>query len=108
MVKARAFFFVCAGLFLLAASYHFGARNAGAQAPSNPVVASFYPVGPPYFVIVTANGDVYGANSTAGPWALLSNVFTGVPTPVQQDTWGALKVRYRGERGAAQPAPQDR
>ena len=28
----RAFFFVCAGLFLLAVVYHLGARSAGAQA----------------------------------------------------------------------------
>jgi hypothetical protein len=31
MDKARAFFYVCAGLFLLALSYHLGARNATAQ-----------------------------------------------------------------------------
>jgi hypothetical protein len=38
MVKARTFFFVCAGLLCLALSYHLGARNAAAQAPENPVV----------------------------------------------------------------------
>jgi len=32
MHKARAFFSVCAGLFLLALAYHMGARSAGAQA----------------------------------------------------------------------------
>ncbi len=32
MHKARAFFFVCAGIFLLAITYHLGARSAGAQA----------------------------------------------------------------------------
>ena len=31
MHKARAFFFVCAGIFLLALTYHLGAKNAGAQ-----------------------------------------------------------------------------
>jgi hypothetical protein len=31
MHKARAFFFVCAGIFLLALSYHLGARSARAQ-----------------------------------------------------------------------------
>ena len=31
MHKARAFFFVCAGIFLLAFAYHLGARSAGAQ-----------------------------------------------------------------------------
>ena len=36
MHKARAFFYVCAGLFLLALSYHLGARSAGAQQGSTP------------------------------------------------------------------------
>ena len=34
MHKARAFFFVCAGISLLALSYHLGARSAGAQVGS--------------------------------------------------------------------------
>ena len=42
MHKARAFFFVCAGIFLLALSYHLGARSAGAQAP-------------PYFDVLSCN-----------------------------------------------------
>ena len=32
MHKARLFFFACAGIFLLAAAYHLGARSATAQA----------------------------------------------------------------------------
>jgi hypothetical protein len=31
MHKARSFFFVCAGIFLLALAYHFGARSAHGQ-----------------------------------------------------------------------------
>ena len=31
---ARKFFYVCVGMFLLALSYHFGAREATAQSPS--------------------------------------------------------------------------
>ena len=34
MPKARAFFYVCAGVFLLALSYHLGARSA--VAPGSP------------------------------------------------------------------------
>ena len=41
MHKARAFFFVCAGIFLLALSYHLGARSAGAQAAGSMEAASF-------------------------------------------------------------------
>jgi hypothetical protein len=33
MNKAKAFLFICAGIFLLALAYHLGARSAGAQAP---------------------------------------------------------------------------
>jgi hypothetical protein len=33
MHRAKAFFYVCAGIFLLALSYPLGARSAGAQAP---------------------------------------------------------------------------
>lgn len=91
---AKRFFYVCAGIFLLALSYHFGARSAGAQAPGNPVVAAFG-VNP---AVVTANGDVYlGGGGNAGGWTnwtLVSNVFTG-PTPAQRTTFGALKAKYR-------------
>ena len=41
MHKARAFFFVCAGLLLLALSYHLGARSAGAQSSGSMEAASF-------------------------------------------------------------------
>lgn len=37
MHKARAFFYVCAGIFLLALAYNFGAVSATAQVPGNPV-----------------------------------------------------------------------
>ena len=43
MHKARAFFFICAGLFLLALAYHLGARSAKAQAGSCIVAGSIAP-----------------------------------------------------------------
>lgn len=110
MHKARAFFYVCAGVFLLALSYHFGAISATAQAPGNPVVALALDTGRDVLYAATANGAMYvlgnpsSASSTWRPWA---GVFGG-PSPLQQESWGALKSRYRGERGAAQPTPQDR
>ncbi len=39
MNRARAFTYVCAGLFLLALSYHFGARRANAQTGTAPEIA---------------------------------------------------------------------
>ena len=108
MHRARAFFFVCAGLFLLALSYHLGARSATAQVPGNPVVASI--PGNSAFVggAITANGDVYTTSISAldHGWTFRANIFAGGATQTQRESFGALKSRYRGERGAAQP--QDR
>jgi hypothetical protein len=95
MHKARSFFFVCAGIFLLALAFHLGAMTATAQAPSNPVVASFVGGGGlGNFATVTANGDVYVCGQLDGPWSHVSNVFGGA-TPATQSTWGQLKSRYR-------------
>jgi len=54
---AKKFFYVCAGLFLLALTYQLGARIAAAQAPSNPVAAMSGTY--PNQWVVTANGNVY-------------------------------------------------
>ena len=105
---ARKCFYVCAGMLMLALSYHFGARNATAQVPGNPVVGmALYGT---FLWVVTANGDLYGSVDPAAgyPWVPFPNVFSGGPTPAQRESFGSLKSRYRGERGAAQPAPQDR
>ena len=81
MHKARAFFFVCAGLFLLALAYHLGARSAGAQAPGNPVVGAFSTTS----AVVTANGDVYYSKTGfTGPYQLVANVFAGGATPAPE------------------------
>lgn len=88
--KARAFFFVCAGILMLALSYHVGARSAIAQAPANPVVGIAAWNGAVY--VATSNGDTY---ILAGvPWASLGNVFGG-PTPVERPSLGQLKTRWR-------------
>jgi len=89
-MKARAFFYVCAGVFLLALSYHLGARTAMAQAPANPVVAMNGSV-----FAVTANGDVYREEAGDGSrWTLRGNVFA-TPTPTQHESLGSVKARYR-------------
>lgn len=91
MQRAKAFFFVCAGVFLLALAYHFGATTATAQAPGNPIVAAGS-----NDVVFTANGDVYLSNGNFGNWSRVSNVFSGSgPTPAQRESWGAVKGRYR-------------
>ena len=103
---AKRFFYVCAGIFLLALSYHLGARSAGAQAPGNPVVAVASSGGGcplnSCYTVVMANGDLW-TEVSGGPWQLMPGPFSG-PSPAQHESWGAMKSRYRGERGAAQPA----
>ena len=104
MYRAKAFFYVCAGVFLLALSYHLGARNAGAQAPGNPVVA-MAEHGTALWAVTSAGDIYYAANPQDVPWSRGVNVFGGSPVPAQRETFGALKARYRG---ASKPATQDR
>ena len=102
---ARKFFYVCAGMLMLALSYHLGANTATAQAPGNPVVATFIEGN----AVVTASGDVYqSSNGVIGPWTLMSNTFSGGPTPARQQTWGQLKSRYAPNRGAARAGSEPR
>jgi len=61
---ARKFFYVCAGLFLLALSYHFGATSAEAQAPVSSVAAAAG--GAIGTWVFTSNGDAYQALDNAG------------------------------------------
>jgi hypothetical protein len=94
MQRAKAFFFVCAGIFLLALAYHLGATNATAQAPSDPIVAA------DFYTVYTANGEAYvnrtSGLTTSGPWVHVGNVFTGGgPVSSQPQTLGQVKVKYR-------------
>ena len=56
MQKAKAFFLVCAGFFLLALSYHLGAQSATAQAGAT---GFGYAVYGQYHYVITPSGDVY-------------------------------------------------
>ena len=93
---ARKFFYVCAGMFMLALSYHLGAGTAVAQAPSNSLVAV---IGVPggQACAFTANGDVYNTDNprSSESWRLTNNVFAGAPVPTTHESWGQLKSRYR-------------
>ena len=87
---AKRFFYVCAGLFLLAGAYALGARNAGAQAPGNSVVAIFASTCPEAErTLITANGDIWGKNTIcAGPWTHIGNVFSSVPVEISKFSVG--------------------
>ena len=93
---AKKFFYVCAGLLMLAIAYHLGAGTATAQAPSNSVVAAQGGAGG-VSTVWTANGDVYVSDNPAStaPWLRKSNVFSGGATPTAMQSWGALKAKYR-------------
>jgi hypothetical protein len=95
MHKARAFFIVCAGIFLLALTYHFGARSAGAQAGSD--FAAYVVYGSTHYGVM-ASGDVYmkgavGPVLPPGPPTYMGN-FWGTATPAQSISIGQLKAKY--------------
>lgn len=97
---ARRFFYIAAGMFLLALSYHLGAGTATAQPPGNPVVG--IAAGASGFIAVTANGDTYQfGNGGPNVWHGTGNVFGGSPTPAVRESWGQVKARYRTPAGGS-------
>jgi hypothetical protein len=98
MQRARAFFYVCAGIFLLALSYYLGASNATAQANSS--VTGFTTTDGCTFYVLTPNGDIFkggrvtDCNSPFGAATRVANFWNGA-TPAAQQTWGKLKASYR-------------
>lgn len=57
-MRAKRFFYVCAGILMLAIAYHFGASRAGAQSPGQ---FAGIAVNSGYFstVAITSTGDMY-------------------------------------------------
>lgn len=106
MQRARAFFYVAAGIFLLTVSYHLGARTAGAQLNSQ-VPGAFAGTGSlgiagNTLIVMTPNGDVYSRDMWSpytgnqnGELYFWGNFWQGGPVPVTPETWGGLKARYR-------------
>jgi hypothetical protein len=125
MRKARAFFFISAGVFLLALAYHFGARNATAQTPPA-IECALVHYGYEEWAVVgrrlyqmQQNGPVLQDNAEIpGTARVIACGVNGVvlengdvyeldgtewslkgsfltPTPTQKSTWGAVKTRYR-------------
>ena len=94
---AKKFFYVCAGICLLALSYHFGAQSASAQVKAPAVGVLFLGEN---MVVMTPNGDVYvrsmskslqpgpGTMDAEPPFFLLGNF------------WGAKRVTAKSPTGA--------
>jgi hypothetical protein len=97
---ARKFFYVCAGLFLLALSYHLGAQSAGAQSGSS--VSGVFADGCNGMIVMTPNGDIFVrpgqlcSQTFSGPPVYAGNFWAGSgPTPIQRESFGSLKTRHR-------------
>ena len=79
MHRARAFFYVCAGILLLAPTNPLGVQEATAQAPDNPAASVTF-FGDGYAVALTANGDIYYSEGTGGTtWQPRGSMFSGPP-----------------------------
>jgi len=98
---AKKFFYVCAGLFLLAVSYQLGADRVAAQVGTNGV--GFAAWGN-YVYVMTASGEVYARNTypqtspgamDASPPAVDLGNFWGGATASTLQSWGQVKDRYR-------------
>ena len=95
---AKRFFYVCAGLLMLAMTYHLGARSAGAQAGGQVVgVAGIYAANSVsvQYVVATSGGDVYRRYEGGGTWTYMGNALGAGPTPATETTWGKVKADYR-------------
>lgn len=103
MQKAKAFFYVCAGMFLIALSCHLGARNASAQMGGTTAVGVSLSNANSGVCALAANGDVYLATDPSlRVWQLAGNIFAAGPTNVERHSLGQLKARFRD------PAPVGR
>lgn len=70
MNRARAFFYACAGVFLLALSYHFGAQTAGAQSGQQ-LVDIAWRRADGYAYAVSTTGAIYATPGFCQPWSLV-------------------------------------
>jgi hypothetical protein len=74
-MRARSFFYLCAGVLMLAIAYHLGASSVDAQTGTSDFVA-----------LVPPNN-----------WQFVGNVASGGPISVEQSTMSDVKGKYRDE-----------
>jgi len=98
-VLAKRFFYVSAALFLLALTYHLGAKSATAQVGTTGFamcVASYNNE----ILVMTPSGEIFarawdnGGNMEVTPLYHVGN-FWGGATSTTSTTWGQVKDRYR-------------
>ena len=94
-MRSRTFLHVSLGILALATAYHLGARSASAQLGQS---VSGFSFDASNAYVMTGNGDVYrrfmDGQTTSGGLVYIGN-FWGGPTPTQQESFGAVKARYR-------------
>jgi hypothetical protein len=97
---AKRFFYASAAILCLALAFHIGARSARAQ--SQGVIAAYSaPADPGWHYVITPDGRVYGRPAaggdrlTPGSAVFVGNFWGDGPIPVQQESFGSVKARYR-------------
>ena len=90
---AKKFFYVCAGILMLALSYHFGASSARAQMGGQIVGVQTWPGGQPELLVTTSDGELFYCQ-VGHPATHFGNIWGG-STPATTESWGAVKQRYR-------------
>ena len=106
---AQKFFFVCAGLFLLAGAFALGARSVEAQVGFGEVAAAIITASTNSATSVyTTSGDIYahpgyiqsfqGATpdwSVSGSWVYMGNAISEAPVTSDEQSLGGVKAQYR-------------
>ena len=101
MQQAKVFFFVAAGILMLAGAFHLGARTAQGQTGNTVAgVSALEAGGGLYLLAVTAsNGDVWlwgGVRPSVVQGSQFEgNVFSGAPVQATETTWGRIKAERR-------------
>src|SRR3989339_239791 len=103
---AKRFFYVCAGILMLAAAYHLGATRAESHAPGHSPVgcAAFWDASTDMerIAVATADGDVYWADSDS-PGGESWMPGQPVPSPIVAfggwgvGNWGASAIAENGD-----------
>ena len=101
-MRARSFFYVSLGILALAAAYHLGATTARAQAQGPVAAVGGMPgtyLSSVDITVMTQSGDMYTRHwygSFDTPLRYLGNFWAGGgATAARQESFGAVKVRYR-------------
>lgn len=110
-MKAKQFFYVCAGVLMLVIAYHLGAPRADAQSSGDFTGISM--TSNNVTLAIRSNGDIYARDSQVAcygtgtfgwfsngnicgvdEWTYVGNVLGG-PIQTEGASWGKLKDSYR-------------